>query len=62
MAGFVSSAGLLVMLGSVLRAYGQQAALLGLMVLVTVSTADSSVAGKKTPFTDVHNMIHCAVT
>lgn len=59
MAGFVSSAGLAVTLGSVLRACGQRAALLGLVVLVTVSTAESSAAGKKTPFADAHNTIHC---
>lgn len=60
MAGFVSSAGLVVMLGSVPRTRRHHIALLGLMVLVTVSTTESSVAGKKTPFAGAH-MIHCAV-
>lgn len=62
MAGFISSAGLVGMLGSLLRTRGQHAALLGLMFLVAVSKADSYVAGKKTLFVDAHNMIHCAVT
>lgn len=62
MAGSVSSAGLVVMLSSLLRIRGQHAVLLGLMVLVTVSADDPYIAGKKTPFVDVHSMIHYAVT
>eukprot|EP00066_Takifugu_rubripes_P016058 XP_011605324.1 PREDICTED: UPF0606 protein KIAA1549-like [Takifugu rubripes] len=44
MAGSVSSAGLVVMLSSLLRIHGQHAVLLGLMVLVTVSAADPYIA------------------
>lgn len=62
MAGSVSSAGLVVMLSSLLHIRGQHAVLLGLMVLVTVSAADPYIAGKKTRFADVHCKNHCAVT
>lgn len=62
MAGSVSSAGLVVMLSSLLHIRGQHTVLLGLMVLVTVIAADPYIAGKKTHFADVHSMNHCVLT
>lgn len=58
MAGLVSSVGLVVMLKALMHAHGQHGVFLGMTVLVTVIAADSTVAGKKTPFADSHNIIH----
>ena len=57
MAGLVSSVGLVVMLKALMHARGQRAVFLGMTVLVTVIAADSPVAGKRTPFADLHNTI-----
>lgn len=56
MAVLFYSLGLVVMLKALMRCQG--AVFLGIMILVTVIVADSPVAGKRTPFTELHNMSH----
>lgn len=56
MAGFVSSVGLVVMLKALMCALGQRGVFVGMMLLVTVTAAGSTVAGKQTPVADSHNL------